>query len=361
MGPGITALKLRDFRCFEQVSLEPGLGLNFFLGPNAAGKTSLLEAVCILLRLQSPRTSTLGKCTRFAQIGFGLEGTLEFDNGGEKMARVLSVRVDPEGRKLRIDDALQSTSAEFLRLCRVTWFGNEDLELIRGAGSIRRRYFDFLGAQLLPGYLGALRSYERALRARNFLLKEGRPRREIDAISQPLIEAGTLLSAARHDIFPKLLPHFQEAVSVINGGKEEADLHALPGHTGCLREALHEARAREERLRQTVTGPHRDDWAVLLNGRPAAEYASEGQQRTLALAFKLAQSRLLEAESGAPPVLLLDDIFGELDAQRRERLLAGLPPDSQKFITTTSLHWTVPDGDIVQFSLEDAAIFKGKK
>jgi DNA replication and repair protein RecF len=347
----LSGLRLRDFRCFSEIWIDPGPGTNFFLGPNAAGKTSLLEAVCVLLRLQSPRTTSLARCTRFAQPGFGVEG--EIRTAGEQAAGCLKlgIRQDAGGRKLRIDDVLQPKSSEYLRVSRVTWFGNEDLELIRGGGSTRRRYFDFLGAQLVPGYLPALRSYERALRARNFLLREGRPRREIDAQSDPLADAGTCLSTARRALFPRLQPLFREAVAVISGGKEEVELAEQPGHEGGLRAALDASRGQEERLRQTVVGPHRDDWEVSLDGQAAADFASEGQQRTLALAFKLAQSHLLEAETGSPPILLLDDIFGELDPSRRERLLASLPEKSQKFITTTFLDWCAPPADARQFSL----------
>jgi DNA replication and repair protein RecF len=350
MGPSLTALRLRDFRCFADFSFEAGAGTNFFLGPNAAGKTSLLEGICVLLRLQSPRTTTLARCTRFAQSGFGIEGDFRADHTAASMLK-LGIRQDAGGRKLRIDDILQAKSAEYLRVCRVTWFGNEDLELIRGGGSGRRRYFDFLGAQLVPGYLSALRSYERALRARNFLLREGRSRREVDAQSDPLADSGEHLASARRSLFPRLLPFFQEAAEIISGGGESAEILESAGHEGDLRSALDASRMQEERLRQTVVGPHRDDWEVLLSGRPASDFASEGQQRTLALSFKLAQSRLLEQETGVPPVLLLDDIFGELDPARRERLLASLPQRSQKFITTTFLDWCTPPADARQISL----------
>jgi len=350
MAPRLSALRLRDFRCFADFSFEAGAGANFFLGPNAAGKTSLLEAICVLLRLQSPRTSTLARCTRFAQSGFGIEGDFCTDDAGTSILK-LGIRQDSGGRKLRIDGVLQSKSSEYLRVCRVTWFGNEDLELIRGGGSGRRRYFDFLGAQLVPGYLPALRSYERVLRARNFLLREGRSRREVDAQSEPLALAGEHLASARRSLFPRLLPLFQDAAGIISGGGESAGMLESPGHDGDLRSALEESRPREERLRQTIVGPHRDDWEVILNEKAAADFASEGQQRTLALSFKLAQSRLLEQETGVPPVLLLDDIFGELDPARRERLLASLPLRSQKFITTTFLDWCTPPADARQISL----------
>jgi len=334
----LQTLTIEGFRCFDRVDLAPCKGFNFFVGPNAVGKTSLLEAICVLLRLQSPRTNSLSKCVRFGSESFRLDAQLAEMH--------LEFRWWHGTRSLFVDSVPQARSDYYLTGGRITWFSNDDLQLVRGPGAARRRYLDFLGCQLEPGYYVALRAYERALRARNFLLREERPRREIDAYTQPLLENGNRVLAARARFFPKLAAEIAHAVGEISGTNEEVEVEYL---SGCgqttFENALAASRQTEERLRQTCAGPHRDDFSLCMAGRSAAEFASEGQQRTLALALKLAQSRMLEQAAGTPPILLLDDIFGELDPARRNRLLAALSPSSQKFVTTTFLDWfdAVPD------------------
>ena len=329
-------LRLRSFRCFDWLEFQPGRGRTFIVGPNAQGKTSILEAVCILLRLQSPRTSSLAETITFGQTGFALDGHCAGAH--------LACRYTGDGREIVLDSKPQPRTDDYLDVARVAWFANSDLELVRGSGSVRRRFLDFLGMQSGPGYRKALRACERALRSRNALLKDGRPRREIAAFDEPLIEAGETLLAARADLCRTLAPLAHASCAEISGGSDALGLSYRPGCTLPFREALAASRADEERLRQTVVGPHRDDIGLLINGLQASSFASEGQQRGIALALKLAQARHIESSQGRPPVLLLDDVFGELDAVRRNRLLASLPPAAQALITTTFLDWAGDTG-----------------
>lgn len=333
----LTSLKLNQFRCFDSLRLELGEGVTIFVGDNAQGKTSILEAVCVLLRLQSPRTSSLADCTRFETSGFALAT----DHRESELRFQFS---EKSGRKLFLDGETQKRSGDYLRSSElVVWMANDDLALIRGGAEGRRRYLDFMAAQLYPDYRPALRAYERALRSRNFLLKKHAAPRwaEIDAYTRLLAGHGAILTRSRRILAEKLQPFAAEAQHQISGRQETVTMTYEPasGDRDDLAATLLARRDEEFRKRQTAAGPHRDDLFLSVENKPAAKFASEGQQRTLALALKLAQTRLFLEERNRPPIMLIDDVFGELDPGRRNALMIAWPRDSQKLITTTHLGW----------------------
>jgi DNA replication and repair protein RecF len=210
---------------------------------------------------------------------------------------------------------------------------------------------DFLGAQVDPAYRRSWSRYRRALRAKNLLLKENRPRdAEILSYEEILVEHGTVLMEARARLIAELAPLAAEAQCAVSGKDEPLTLNYLPASGPDLRESILQARERETRLRQAVVGPHRDDLDLRIHGMPAAAFASEGQQRTLALALKLAQGKLLERRGGKLPIYLMDDIFGELDPGRRNALMNHLPSHAQKWITTTHLDWFKETPDLAGIS-----------
>jgi DNA replication and repair protein RecF len=341
----LARLQLKQFRCFEALSMPLGGGFNFFIGANGEGKTSILEAACVLLRLQSQRASSLAPVVQAGAKSFLVRGTvdhhaMEFQYGGLR-------------RRLRFDDVEQRTTTQYLSLARVVSFANTDIEMVRGGSEPRRRYLDFLGTQVNPRYRATLRAYERALRSRNALLKSTQPRpRELAAYNEPLLAHGSQLGLMRAQIATRVAPVAAAAYAAISQGKEKLDLFFSPGNEPDFAEHLARSRPQEERLRQTVVGPHRDDVDFFVDGMAAQNYASEGQQRTLALALKVAQARVFEGE-GTQPVLLIDDIFGELDPDRRNALLATLPGEAQKLVTATTLQWRVEAGKCAIFKLQD--------
>lgn len=327
----LTKIKIRHFRCYEQFEWEFGEGLNFIIGPNARGKTSLLESACILLRLQSPRVASLARIVQHGRRGFVTDGFFA--------RRHLQFYYSPQKKKLALDGVEQTNAKEWLQIGRVVWFGNEDIEMVRGSADKRRKFLDFIAVQRDAGYRTALRAYEHALRSRNHLLKQPSHRwREIAAFDGPLLQHGEYVRTVRHNLLAELQADADAAQFAISGNRESLRLDYAPGDLGNFPAALAAAKTEDARLRQTTTGPHRDDVRFFLNQMPADD-ASEGQHRTLALALKLGATRLLERHFGEPPLLLLDDIFGELDPGRRNSLLAALPSAAQKIVTTTHLDW----------------------
>lgn len=329
----LTQLTLRNFRCFSSKSLELHPGFNFFIGPNAQGKTSLLEAACILLRLKSPRTHGLGEAIRFQEEAFLLEG----DYAGKKLSMRFAPR-QPIKRLLHIDDVPQHEVAEYLNIGCVVWFGSDDREIIDGPGERRRRFLDSAGLQIHNDYRHHLKSYDRALRSRNMLLRRQRPRREIEAYDAVLAEHGDLLMSLRASLSVALATESAKACKLIS--EETMCLQYKPGKptaTTSMREALEYSRTKEMQLAMTLVGPHRDEILLTLNDIPTATFGSEGQRRTVALALKLGLTNLLTLEKSIPPLLLLDDVFGDLDRSRCQALLASIPQGAQALFTTTEL------------------------
>ena len=345
----LTRLILRHFRCFKELTWEPQPGLNFIVGRNAQGKTSILEASCMLLRLKSPRTNLLTEMLHFGESSFSLEGFSK-----QQHQKLIVTPEAPQKYQLFLDEVTPQKRGDYLERGGLVWFENEDLSLIHGAAERRRHFLDSAGLQYYSDYRSVLRFYERALRSRNFLLREGRSRREIEAYNTPLAESGDRLIALRNSLITSLTPHVVAACYALS--QEALLLTYQSGATLPLLEALAASRSEEERLRYTQVGAHRDDFVIFLNGLPAGPFASEGQRRTVALALKLGLASLLSQQRSSPPLLLLDDIFGELDATRREALLNYLPKSSQAFFTTTALTGLELPPDSISFSLEQGEI-----
>ena len=336
----VSALRLHQFRCFGSLSCELGEGVNLFTGDNAQGKTSLVESICVLLRLQSPRTSSSSDLAQFGADAFGIRAILD----GE---RELSHSWQAGKRRLALDGSPCRKSGDYLEASGlVVWMGNEDMQLVRGAGDSRRRYLDFAASQLYPDYRPALLAYEKALRSRNFLLKrDASPNwRQIDAYSGVLIRHGEIVIRRRSELVSQLQPWAAEAHTHVGGSRETLAISYVSGSGSSFTQSLAESQPEELRRRVTVVGPHRDDLQLLIDGRSAGQYASEGQQRTVALSLKLAQARLLQERRQTMPIILVDDIFGELDPGRRNALLSYLPAAAQKMITTTHLNWLDSNG-----------------
>lgn len=329
----LLTLRLRHFRCYPTLNWDiPAEGALLY-GSNAQGKTGLLEAICFALTLHSPRASRLDRMSMHGTDEFGI--SLDTDEGTRRLLW--------QQKKLHmsVNGAPRRDYTDYLSDARpVVWLGNADMALITGGAEERRAYLDFLGSQWHPAYRPALLEYRKALKSRNLLLRN--PRHTVDTLrsyAQLLSRYGSILVELRARLLELLRPHISRHHSGISGGVEDIGISYHPSTSLPLEEALEQSLEADIRAGFTTVGPHRDDFELSIRGRSAAEFASEGQQRTLAISLVLAQSGLLQVQTGHAPTLLIDDIFGELDPTRRRALLAQLPSDSQIFITTTHTDW----------------------
>jgi DNA replication and repair protein RecF len=234
--------------------------------------------------------------------------------------------------------------ADFLGTLRTVVFCTEDLQLVKGTGRVRRRLLDLLLSQTQPGYLTLLQRYAHALRSRNALLKQ----RTVDdaaleSFSRELVALGTEITRQRRELVPRISPLARLAYRRISNDAEEFRIEYLPSVKKDFAVELAQSRTRERTYRATLVGPHRDEVQLDLNVRPAAQFGSEGQKRSVAIALKMAQAEYLSGLHGVAPVLLIDDVMGELDAKRRSGFLPLLEQAhrsrGQVFMTCTEENW----------------------
>jgi DNA replication and repair protein RecF len=247
-------------------------------------------------------------------------------------------------RRLGLDGRPVRKLTDYLGVLRVVVFCTEDLQLVKGAARMRRRFLDLLLSQTHPAYLPLLQRYTQALRSRNALLKQRAPdEAAVESFSRELVNLGNQIVQRRRELAPKLSPLVRLAYRRIAHDAEELRLEYQPSVKRDFVVELAQSRGRERTYRTTLVGPHRDEVQLLLNDRPAAQFGSEGQKRTLAIALKTAQAEYLTGIHGSPPILLIDDVMGELDAKRRAGFLPLLDSArkgrGQVFMTCTEENW----------------------
>jgi DNA replication and repair protein RecF len=332
-------LRLRDFRNFKRLDADFAPGLHLLLGDNAQGKTNILEAIYLVATLRSFRGVGGAQMVRHGQRGYFVGGQI-VGQGQHEIRIYWSLRE----RSLSLDNRLVRKLTDYLGVLRTVVFCTEDLLLIKGPARARRRFLDLLLSQTYPAYLPLLQRYTQALRARNAMLKQ--PSADpvaLDAFSRGLVSAGEEIVRLRRELTPRFSPLARLAYARISRGTEELRLEYSPSVKGDFAVELAQSRARERTYRSTLTGPHRDEVQLLIDNVPAAQFGSEGQKRTLAIALKIAQAEYLTGLHGAAPVLLIDDIMGELDMKRRGGVLPLLErahqSHGQVFMTATGENW----------------------
>ncbi|HEX4349146.1 MAG TPA: DNA replication and repair protein RecF, partial [Verrucomicrobiae bacterium] len=247
-------------------------------------------------------------------------------------------------RKLSLDGQPVKKLSDYFGTLRTVVFCTEDLQLVKGTSRARRRFLDLLLAQTQPGYLALLQRYMSAVRNRNALLKQRSPDEPtLESFSAELVKLGNDIIRARRELVPKFSPLARLAYRRIANDAEELRIEYQPSVKKDFAVELAQSRSRERTFRATLVGPHRDDLQLLQNEKSAAQFGSEGQKRTLAIALKMAQAEFLAGIHGSPPVLLIDDVMGELDAKRRSGFLPLLDQarrtSGQVFMTCTEENW----------------------
>ena len=337
-------LQLNNHRNYAHLDLVPGPGVNVFVGANGQGKTNLLEAVAMLALSSSPRArrdaELLGPVTPAARIhaevesaGRGIEVTITLTLEGERIHRVIEV------------DGVRRRGVDLPGHFRVTLFWPDDLGLIKAGPDLRRRFLNQMLVQIEPGYARALAGLRRVLEQRNSLLKKIAGGEEapdvLAAWNAELVVYGSEIAHARARAVDELRPYAIESHAEIAAG-ETLEIAYL-GPPEDFADAVEKSLTDDLRRGSTTVGPHHDDLLVQLDGRDARSYASQGQQRTAVVSLKLAEAALLTRRAGERPVLLLDDVLSELDAERRGALLRRVGGEGQVIITSAEMGPFPPD------------------
>ncbi len=334
----LRSLTLQNFRNIPLATLALSGRQQFFIGANGQGKTNLLEAAGFITALRSFRTTDGKLLIAQGQPEAAIAGEVEHERFG---ATRLTIKLTTTGRELWCDGEKVTKIADYLGRFPTVVFSSQDLAFIRGTPAGRRRWLDLTLAAMDAGYLRALQTYHRALAERNSLLKQGAPAGELAAFEHGLATAGAELIAGRAAGLREIGTRLEEFYARISDQAEPVAAGYRPNFAEAsaeaLRARLQTGRARDAQFRTTLTGPHRDELELTVRGMAAKDFASEGQQRSLVLALRLAQAAWFHEKSGVRPVLLADDVLNELDPTRRRRFWAAIDPASQVLATGTSL------------------------
>lgn len=348
----LSQLVLKHFRNYGDQRLNFAAAKTILVGENAQGKSNLLEAVELLATLKSHRTSRDRDLVQQAQPAAQINGTVVRDLGQSDLGLLLR---PSGGRTATVNGEKLRRQVDFLGHLNAVQFSSLDLDLVRGGPGERRIWLDTLLVQLEPLYAHLLDRYHHGLKQRNALIKQvygddenrGDAPAELALWDAQLATLGTQVMRRRARAVDRLAPLAQRWHRAISGQQEDLVIHYQPNVPltednpqtiqASFLEKLQQRAIAERYQRTTLVGPHRDDLDLTINNTPSRQYGSQGQQRTLVLALKLAELHLIDEVVGEPPLLLLDDVLAELDLNRQNQLLETIHDRFQTIITTTHL------------------------
>ncbi|GIE80907.1 DNA replication and repair protein RecF [Actinoplanes philippinensis] len=355
----VRRVELTDFRSYERVAVDLDPGVSVLVGQNGMGKTNLIEALGYVATLDSHRVATDAPLVRAGAASAVIRCAIVHE--GRELLVELEI-VPGRANRARLNRSPVRRPREVLGALRMVLFAPEDLELVRGDPSERRRYLDDLLVARQPRFAGVRADYDRVVKQRNALLRNAYLNRKVGGTrgqdlstlavwDHHLAHHGAELLAGRLELAAALAPHLTKAYDAVAPGRGAAAIayasrlgEALqadrPALEAAILERLQERRVAEIERGMTLVGPHRDDLALSLGDLPVKGYASHGECWSFALALRLAAYDLLRSD-GIEPVLVLDDVFAELDGSRRERL-AGLVSDAAQLLVTCAVPEDVP-------------------
>lgn len=345
----VRRLKVKDYRNARERTVELKDGRNAFVGANARGKTNLLEAIYfagIGKSFRTPRDKELinRDCTRaFITV------ETERDTGNETVKLVLDRAAN---KRVAVNDIPISRMSELMGVCPVVLFCPEGLKIVKEAPADRRRFMDIALCQVSKTYFNLLSRYDKILQSRNKLLKSGGSRNALAPWDILAADAGAGIIKSRRGYISRLAVHAQSLHEYLSGGEKlELEYEGVSGESvdeikSALLAKYESDYDNDMHQKFTHTGPHRDDIKLSVDGTDVRSFGSQGQQRTVALSLKLAEMKLLTDTLGTSPVLLLDDVFSELDCKRRKKLLAVLD-GFQTVITSTDADFDGFDVNVI--------------
>jgi len=351
----LKSLHIQQFRNYIDQEVTFTAPKTVIVGNNAQGKSNLLEAILLLATLRSHRVSKDRDLVRNGEAIAEIKAICQRSRSTESYPIELMMRMRTSGKRtLNVNNVNQARHLDFLGNLNAVMFSSLDLDLVRGSPESRRNWLDTVLIQLEPIYINLLQQYNQVLRQRNALLKSIKQGtinydpQQMALWDAQLVTAGTRLIRRRSRLLERLTPIAHNWHQSISGGSEDLEISYVPKFSfqptdtveqihQVFFDAILQKTIIEQHQGTSLVGPHRDEVALTINGTPAREYGSQGQQRTLVLALKLAELELLESVIGEPPLLLLDDVLAELDLQRQDHLLNAIGDRVQTIITTTHL------------------------
>lgn len=360
----VTRLELFDFRNYARLTLEPSPGLNLLVGPNAQGKSNLMESLYVLATTKSARAGRDTELVRFGADACRVVADVHRESAGGGVELEIAIGaagatgIGTERKLVKVNRSKQPRVTDLIGNFNAVLFSSIDLDIVRGDPEERRRFLNYEIAQVSPRYVLALAAYRRALEQRNRLLKDVRWGHvgldSLDAWTAQIVDHGAKLIERRRAYLDKLSAHAAEVHGALTSGAETLLVDYAPSFplaegavtaedvAAEFTRALGEMRRDEIQRGSTLLGPQRDDlcFRVGKDAESAVDvktFGSQGQQRTVALSLRLAERRLIEEMVGEPPVVLLDDVLSDLDETRRAQIFALALSGGQTFLTTTDL------------------------
>lgn len=352
----IKEIELKNFRNYRDLCTRFDPGVNLFYGKNAQGKTNLLESIYLTSMGKSFRTGKDRDMIRFGTDFFRVKVTAVREDGEEVN---VELAVNEQGKKgIKINGLKAKKLSQLFENIYMVIFSPEDLKIVKDEPEKRRKFIDRELCQIKPSYYNSLSQYKKTLMQRNTYLKETEINETIlDIWDLKLSQYGSQIIKTRADFVKKLDPISRRIHMGITGNMEELQIFYEPSiwMTGSFEQPdlksiqksfyseLKKNRNRDQKIRTTSKGPHKDDIRLQIGDMDIRSFGSQGQQRTAALSLKLSEIRLIKNETGENPILLLDDVLSELDSQRQQYLISSLE-DTQIFITATELSQKVEKG-----------------